>query len=251
MLSSVLPASKKTARITSLSLPGPDAGRPSGYTTRVYALAVAVRCVRLAGTVRLVGGAGTLRRAGRSDRPTAVRWESRVLPLARAVAVLTVAAGLAGLAAQTATLEGRAAAALEPAALARVLGETQSGHVWLVRQSLLLLLAAFLAVRWDVERGIDWRAARGEAALLGAAALVLVGASGHAAAVEPGTARALGVDGVHLLAAGVWVGGLPPLLLLLRAAGREAGADAPPHAGLAGRRVSRGAPLRGLALVLP
>src|SRR5439155_19189651 len=86
---------------------------------------------------------------------------SRVLALSRAVAVLTFAAGLAGLAAQTATLEGRTAAALEPAALARVLGETQSGHVWLVRQSLLLLLAAFLAVRWDVERGIDWRAAGG------------------------------------------------------------------------------------------
>src|SRR5437879_5840458 len=180
MLSSVLPASKKTARITSLSLPGPDAGRPSGYTTRVYALGLAVRFIHLAGIILLVGEAATFLLAGRSDRPTAVRWESRVLALARAVAVLTLAAGLAGLAAQTATLEGRAAAALEPAALARVLGETQSGHVWLVRQSLLLLLAAFLAVRWDVERGIDWRAARGEAALLGAPALALADARAYA-----------------------------------------------------------------------
>ena len=216
----------------------------------MYALGLAVRFIHLAGIILLVGAAATLLLAGRSDRPTARRWESRVLALSRAVAVLTFAAGLAGLAAQTATLEGRAAAALEPAALARVLGETQSGHVWLVRQSLLLLLAAFLAVRWDVERGIDWRAARGEAALLGATALVLVGASGHAAAVEPGTARALGVDGVHLLAAGVWVGGLPPLLLLLRAAGREAGADARPHAVVAARRFSRGALVCVLALLL-
>ncbi len=216
----------------------------------MYALGLAVRFIHLAGIILLVGAAATLLLAGRSDRPTALRWESRVLALSCAVAVLTLAAGLAALAAQTATLEGRAAAALEPAALARVLGETQSGHVWLVRQSLLLLLAAFLAVRWDVDRGIDWRAARGEAALLGAAALVLVGASGHAAAVEPGTARALGVDGVHLLAAGVWVGGLPPLLLLLRAAGREAGADARPHAVLAARRFSRAALVCVLALVL-
>ena len=216
----------------------------------MYALGLAVRFIHLAGIILLVGAAATLLLAGRSDRPTALRWESRVLALARAVAVLTLAAGLAVLAAQTATLEDRAAAALEPAALARVLGETQSGHVWLVRQSLLLLLAAFLAVRWDVERGIDWRAARGEAALLGAAALVLVGASGHAAAVEPGTTRALGVDGVHLLAAGVWVGGLPPLLLLLRAAGREAGADARPHAVVAARRFSRGALVCVLALLL-
>jgi len=216
----------------------------------VYALGLAVRFIHLAGIILLVGAAATLLLAGRSDRPTALRWESRVLALSCAVAVLTLAAGLAALAAQTATLEGRAAAALEPAALARVLGETQSGHVWLVRQSLLLLLAAFLAVRWDVERGIDWRAARGEAALLGATALVLVGASGHAAAVEPGTARALGVDGVHLLAAGVWVGGLPPLLLLLRAAGREAGADARAQAVVAARRFSRGALVCVLALLL-
>src|SRR5205823_3505467 len=177
MLSSVLPASKKTARITSLSLPGPDARRPSGYTSRVYALGLAVRFIHLAGIILLVGAAATLLLAGRSDRPTARRWESRVLALSRAVAVLTFAAGLAGLAAQTATLEGRAAAALEPA-------------------------------------------------------------------------RALGGDGVHLPAAGVWVGGLPPLLLLLRAAGREAGADARPHAVVAARRFSRGALVCVLALLL-
>src|SRR5205823_4672725 len=73
MLSSVLPASKKTARITSLSLPGPDARRPSGYTSRVYALGLAVRFIHLAGIILLVGAAATLLLAGRSDRPTARR----------------------------------------------------------------------------------------------------------------------------------------------------------------------------------
>jgi putative copper resistance protein D len=120
-----------------------------------------------------------------------------------------------------------------------VLLETQSGHVWLVRQGLLLLLAAFLAARWDVERRTDWRAARGEAALLGAGALGLIGAAGHAAAVEPETARAIAVDVVHLLASGVWAGGLLPLMLLLRAAASPEGADARPHAVLAARRFSR------------
>src|SRR5437764_4491798 len=199
MLSSVLPASKKTARITSLSLPGPGARHPPGYTSRVYALGLSVRFIHLAGIILLVGAAATLLLAGRSDRPTALRWESRVLALSCAVAVLTLAAGLAALAAQTATLEGRAAAALEPAALARVLGETQSGHVWLVRQSLLLLLAAFLAVRWDVDRGIDWRAARGEAALLAAPQPVLVAPSAPAPPAEPGTARRLAVVAVPRL----------------------------------------------------
>jgi len=216
----------------------------------VYALGLAVRFIHLAGMTLLVGAAVAILLAGRTDRPTALRWESRVLALARALAILTLVAGLAVLAVQTANLEGRASAALDPAALARVLLETQGGHVWLVRQSFLLLLAAFLAVRWDVEHGIDWRAARGEAALLGAAALVLVGASGHAAAVEPETTRALGVDGLHLLAAGVWAGGLPPLLLLLRAAVREEGADARPYAVLAARRFSRLALACVLVLVL-
>ena len=215
----------------------------------MFAFGLAARFIHLTGLVLLVGAAATILLAGKSDRPTALRWESRVLALSRAAALLTLAAGLAVLAAQTASFEGRTAAALEPAALARVLLETQSGHVWLVRQGLLLLLGAFLVVRWGVERASDWRAARGEAALLGAAALVLVSASGHAAAVEPGTARALAVDGLHLLAAGVWAGGLLPLLLLLRAAGREDGADARPYAVLAARRFSRTALAAVLVLV--
>src|SRR5437763_2271949 len=102
MLSSVLPASKKTARITSLSLPGPDARRPSGYTSRVYALGLAVRFIHLAGIILLVGAAATLLLAGRSDRPTARRWEARVLDPPRAVGVLTAAPGLAAAAAQAA-----------------------------------------------------------------------------------------------------------------------------------------------------
>jgi mono/diheme cytochrome c family protein/uncharacterized membrane protein/peroxiredoxin len=63
--------------------------------------------------------------------------------------------------------------------------------------------------------------------------------AGHAGAVEPGTARAIAVDATHLLAAGLWVGGLIPLAALLAAAVREAGADARPYAVLAARRFSR------------
>src|SRR5436189_15595 len=66
------------------------------------------------------------------------------------------------------------------------------------------------------------------------------------AAVEPGTAAAIAVDVLHLAAAGVWVGGLLPLALLLRLASREDGADARPYAVLAARRFSRAA----LAIVL-
>src|SRR5439155_835891 len=132
----------------------------------------------------------------------------------------------------------------------RVLVETQAGHVWLVRYSVLLLLAGFLMTRLSVERSVDWRAARGEAVLLGAAALVPIAASSHAAAVEPSTALAIAVDGFHLLATGVWAGGLLPLALLLRAAGREEGADARPYAVLVAHRFSGCALAAVLALVL-
>ena len=111
---------------------------------------------------------------------------------------------------------------------------------------LLILLAAFLAVRLEVRDRTDWRAARGEVALLGLLALGLIAGASHAAAVEPGTAAAIAADVLHLAAAGVWVGGLAPLALLLHLASREAGADARPYAVLAARRFSRAA----LAVVL-
>jgi putative copper resistance protein D len=119
--------------------------------------------------------------------------------------------------------------------------ETQAGIVWIVRQSLLLLLGGFVFARADVSRRLDWRAARAYALLLAGAALGLLGAAGHAAAVEPGTTTAVAVDVVHLLAAGVWAGALPALALLFTAASTEDGADARPYAVLTARRFSRAA----------
>jgi putative copper resistance protein D len=207
----------------------------------VTALGVAFRWVHLAASVALVGACAMALIAGRTDRPTARAWETRVLASARWLVVLALAAGLGTLAWQTALLEGRAAAVVDRAALARVLLDTQAGVVWLARHGFLVLLAAFLAARPERVHapGVDWLAGRGEALLLGAAALVLAAASGHAAAVDPGAAGAIAVDAVHLLAAGVWIGALLPLAALLRAASTETGADARPHAVLATRRFSR------------
>ncbi len=214
----------------------------------MFALALAVRWIHLAASLVLVGASVMILLAGRSDRPTALRWERRLLVRSRALAALALGSGVALLLFQTALLEARAAAAFDPAALARVLFETHGGRVWLVRHGLLLLLAAFLAVRWNVDERVDWGATRGEAALLGAAALALVGAAGHAAAVEPGAFLAIAVDGVHLLASGVWAGALLPLAVLLAAAAREAGADARPYAARAARRFSRWALVAVLVL---
>lgn len=211
-------------------------------------LGLLARFVHLSASLLIVGSATLLLLAGRSDRPTALAWEFRVVALTRALVWLALAAGVAVLAHQAATLEGRGTAALEPAALARVALETRFGHVWVVRQGLLLVLGVFVSLRWNLGTRLDWRAARGETALLGAAALAALAAAGHAAAVEPSAASAIATDVGHLLAAGVWAGALPALVLLLRAAAREAGADARPYAVVTVRRFSRMA--LGLVLVL-
>jgi putative copper export protein/mono/diheme cytochrome c family protein/alkyl hydroperoxide reductase subunit AhpC len=206
------------------------------------------RWLHLASSIFLVGGAGLLLLAGPTDRPTARRWESRILTACHALVLLALLSALVTVAVQTAVLEGRAAAALEPAALARMLTQTQGGIVWLTRGGVLVLLGAFLALRAEIRDRADWRAARGQILLLGVIALGLVAGASHAAAVEPGTAAALAADVAHLAAAGLWIGGLPALALLLALAGRAAGADARPYAVLATRRFSRTALL--LVLVL-
>jgi putative copper resistance protein D len=205
----------------------------------VNELGLLARWVHLAASMLLVGGAGLLVMAGHSDRPTALRWQARVVRLAGALVLVALIASMLALAQHTASLEQRAAAALEPAALARVALETQAGIVWTVRQSLLLLLGAFLLARADLSRRTDWSAARAYTLLLAGAALALLAAAGHAATVEPGTAAAIAVDVVHLLGAGLWAGALPALALLLAAASAEAGADARPYAVLTARRFSR------------
>ena len=82
-------------------------------------LGLALRWIHLAASVALVGGAVMLLIAGRSDRPTALAWQSRVTGAARWLLLVAVVAGLGVLAYQTALLEGRASARGSTAALAR------------------------------------------------------------------------------------------------------------------------------------
>ncbi|HET7874616.1 MAG TPA: CopD family protein [Methylomirabilota bacterium] len=203
------------------------------------AVGLAVRWLHLAAGLFLVGlhTAGLLARRG--DKPTARRWEADLGRWGRGAVLIVLASGLALLAWQSAVVTGDARAALQPAAWLRLLGQSQFGTVWLVRHALLLLLAALLFLRQREEGTADWFALRAEAWLLTAAAAGAMAWAGHAAAVEPGALAAALVDAGHLVAAGMWVGALLPLSLLLRAASTEAGADARPYAVLAIRRFSR------------
>jgi putative copper export protein/mono/diheme cytochrome c family protein len=196
-----------------------------------------------------VGGAALLVTAGPSDRPTALDWQRRIIRWSGILVAVAVAAALVALAYQTAVVSGRNAAALDPASIVTVLLETQAGRIWLARLGLLVLVAAFILLAPRVMSRLDWLAVRGEVVLLAALALGLVAAAGHAAAVTPDATGAIAADALHVLATGIWVGGLLPLGALLIAASRESGADARPYAVLTARRFSRMA-LAGLVVLV-
>jgi putative copper export protein/mono/diheme cytochrome c family protein/peroxiredoxin len=197
--------------------------------------------LHLASSVLLVGAFFMLLLAGAPDASTARRWDERIVAWSRLLVPVAIGAGIVWLLLRTAVFENRLPAALEPRAVYHAVLETRAGLVWLARHGLLVVLAAFLAMRTDVAETRNRIAARGEAFVLAALALVLMSGSSHAAAITPGTALAVALDATHLLGTGVWVGALVPLALLLRAASADAGADARPYAVRAARRFSRAA----------
>lgn len=196
----------------------------------MIALGLAARWIHLGASVWLVGTFALLLLAGRSDRPTARAWEQRLIWWTRWVVGLLFLSGLGSLAYQAALVTGHPRGAWSGPTLLGLLTATQFGTVWLLRHSLLLLLAGLILLRDSEDREWDWAAFRGEGLVLGGIGLALMAWAGHAAAVEPWGLAAAGADALHLLAVGVWLGGLGPLCLLLRASSTEAGADARPFA---------------------
>src|SRR3989304_5968693 len=204
------------------------------------------RWAHLGAGVFLVGTSAFLLLAGRSDRLTVVAWERPLTRWTRWAAGLLLLSGLLSLSYQAAVVAGPPGDALSAATLLRLLGATQFGTVWLLRHGLLLLLAGLILLREREESGGGWAAFRGGGLLLGGPGLGLLAWAGHAAAVEPGGLAAAGADALHLLAVGVWLGGLLPLALLLRAAGQEGGGGGGALPAPAGARFSPDTPAAGV-----
>lgn len=215
----------------------------------MIALGLCARWTHLGAGVFLVGSFAFLLLAGRSDSPTALAWERSLTRWTRWAVAALLLSGLLSLGYQAAVVTGRPGDALSATTLLRLVSATQFGTVWLLRHGLLLLLAGLIFLREREDSGWDWAAFRSEGLLLGATGLGLAAWAGHAAAVEPWGLAATGADALHLLAVGIWLGGLVPLAALLRAAGDEAGADARPFAVLAARSFSQVALLAMLTLV--
>lgn len=191
-------------------------------------LMAAVRALHLLALALLAGGLAFPLLVVRAPlAPAFGAWLARMRAWSAAFALVTwiawllpVAAGMSGM---------PLSEAWHASVLELVLLQTRFGHVWLVRLALLLCLAG-------VARGTSW-----VAIALTAAVLVTQAASGHAIV---GPWSHVAVDAVHLIAAALWIGCLPPLL---RALAGARGGDAA-SLGLA-CRAARGFTGLGLAVV--
>jgi putative copper resistance protein D len=179
-----------------------------------------VRFLHFAATVSLSGlvifhafvGAPAL---SAGDAATARPIADRLARLAWGSLVLAALTGGAWLLVQAASMGERPLSALwSDDLVATVLLDTDFGHVWLARLTLLVLLAAALCPPYFGVPAPAWR--RAIALVLATAFVAALAFAGHAAAGD-------GIEGViheaadvlHLIAAAAWVGALVPLAIVL------------------------------------
>jgi len=181
------------------------------------ALLVAARAVHFAATISLVGVCGfeclvgnpALRRGGVAPvAETALRrrWNA----LAWASLALALASGAAWLTATAAEMSGQPLAEiLSRGTLATVLTQTRFGEDWLLRLGLAVLTSACLLAHRI--HPLRWLAFGLAMAMLGGLAW-----AGHGGATPGGPGELhLAGDILHLLGAGLWLGTLVPLGLML------------------------------------
>ena len=176
----------------------------------------------LAGLIGALAVAGfVLGRAGSTHprEPLAVAIRTarrRLLTLATCCASLGAVVGVADAVARAA--RQAPAAGRSPATVVQLMAGTRWGHLWLVREAALLVLAVLvLRLRATI---VGPRRRNGQALAAGAAALVVAVVSveaigSHAAAVDGGRAAAVAADALHILTACLWLGALPALVVLL------------------------------------
>lgn len=118
-----------------------------------------------------------------------------------------------------ANMSGTLDGVLDSEMLSTVLGDTSFGRVWIARLILAVIIIVVIWNRFDSESR-----PRSDLVVpvLAAALLVSLSGVGHSQ-VEEGIAGAVHVfsDAAHLLAAGAWLGGLVPLVLILSSDGRD------------------------------
>lgn len=200
-------------------------------------VSIAIRSAQLGASLLLAGGfifllvvARPAFQVAKGEGPSAFgRFDARVLHIAWWSLLVLFITGLLGLGVQLATVTGLPWwQALTPDSLWSLLSGTQYGRVWIIRLSLMTLLGGILWLHGQERDGKDWWALRLEVAGLAVSILSAQAWMGHAAAGEGiSLIYQVLVDGLHLLASGVWLGSLPLLVLLLSwmQRGDDPGAD--------------------------
>ncbi len=144
------------------------------------------------------------------------RW---LLVLAQASLAVTLLATLAWLVVESANMADADSLSAAFAAVPTVLQTTSYGHVIALQVGALVLLAAMIGRR---DTPFRQRLAFGVATVT----LCLQAGHSHASSMEEGPSLLLGMDVLHLLGAAGWLGGLVPLLVVVRMAPPELGAMA-------------------------
>ena len=147
----------------------------------------------------------------------AAMFQRRWRVLFRSSGAAAILAALGWLVLQAASIADAPNLLAGASAVPAVLADTRFGHLLAAQAGILALTA--LAARWGDRR--LWLAT-GSAAV----ATALQAGHGHAASMYDGPSLLLVSAAVHLLAAGAWLGGLLPLLLLVAAARPDAAARA-------------------------
>ncbi len=181
---------------------------------------IVARAIHFAATAitagSLIFGAVVARPALRSKEAEARPFRAQTLVVAWLGLAIAAASGVIWFLLQAAAMSGLPLGeAMESGALSTVLNQTQFGQVSEIRFALAMMLAACLACdRFPLANGLALAAAFG---LTGAIAW-----TGHAGSTlgETGNLHLI-ADGLHLLAAAAWIGGLVSLVLLLVTAQRN------------------------------
>lgn len=183
-----------------------------------------LRWLQLISMLGIMGSSAVLLLAGGGGGTHAERWR-RILAIALpwlAVASLLAMVGL--LAAQAASVTGRAEAAWQWQEWRGVLERTRFGAVWKWRQVLGGVLLALLWAHRPLAASLGKRTVDALVLVLAASVACAAAWAGHGAAVEP-IGLSTGAVAAHMLAAGLWGGGLPALALALALASRHADAE--------------------------
>lgn len=148
------------------------------------------------------------------------RLDRRLFALAWVSLLVALASGVGWLVIVASNMSGTPlSGVLQGGVIGIVLTQTRFGQAWTIRAALLVVIAVCLVVQARMRKH-----AAGWVGLLAAAAFIVgLAWAGHGAATEnvPFDAIHLPADILHLLAAGAWLGGLLPLVILLAQAWRD------------------------------